>query len=160
MADAQADRGGDPHHWNPLENYIYLHHLHLDEHPLVDRQASNLTFIVIPTPRALHDVIVVEGLIICRNNLQLDINKSGDVERSAARRVRMNLYSYNAYRPGSHNVLRYDNQHRGSEDVYHRHQFKPDTGDLVEFTTMSREEFPVMHQILDELMALVPLNNG
>lgn len=157
MADPPTDRGRDPHYWNPLENYVYLHRLHFDEHPLVDQEASDLTFIQIPTPQAPYDVIVVEGLIICRNNLQLDIKKSGDLERSAARRVRMNLYSYDAYRPGGHNVLRYDNQHRGMEHVYHRHQFDLDTGNLVDFTTMPREEFPVMHEILDELMALVHL---
>ena len=157
MADAQRNREGDRHNWNPLENYIYLHEWHLDEHPIVDREASDLTFISISTPDAPCDLLVVEGLIICRNHLLLEIRKSGDLERSAAKRVRMNLYSYNAYYPGGHNVLRYDNHHRGQEDLYHRHHFDPGSGDLIETTFMPREEFPVMHEILDELMGLVPL---
>ena len=157
MANTEANRRGDPHDWNPIENYVYLHQLHLDEHPLVDQEASSLRFIAIDTPRAPYDIMVVEGLIVCRNGLRLDISKSGDMERTAQRRVRMTLYSYNAYRPGGHNVLRYDNQHLGTEHVYHRHQFDVDTGQLVSFTTMSREAFPVMHQILDELVQLIPL---
>ena len=131
--------------------------LHLDEHPLVHQETSSLTFIAIHTPQAPYDTLVVEGLIVCRNGLRLDISKTGDMERTAPRRVRMTLYSYNAYRPGGHNVLRYDNQHRGTENVYHRHQFDVDTGELVSFTTMPREDFPVMHQVLDELIQLVPL---
>ena len=157
MANAQAHRRGDPHDWNSIENYVYLHLLHLDEHPLVEQGVSSLRFIPIHTPQAPYDILVVEGLIVCRNGLRLEISKSGDMERTTSRRVRMALYSYNAYRPGGHNVLRYDNQHRGTENVYHRHQFDVDTGELVSFTTMPREAFPVMHQILDELVQLVPL---
>ena len=68
----------------------------------------------------------------------------------------MTLHSYNAWRPGGHNVLRYDNQHLGSENVYHRRFFDLNTGRQVQLTTMTRRQFPVLHQILDELMELIP----
>ncbi len=68
----------------------------------------------------------------------------------------MKIYAYNAWHPGGHNVLRYDNQHIGEDDAYHRHQFDPKTGKQIDYRTLTRIEFPVMHQILDELMDIVP----
>ena len=91
--------------------------------------------------------------------LECGIIFDGIPEGAISRKVGLiwGIPAYNAYRPGGHNVLRYDNQHRGTENVYHRHQFDVDTGELVSFTTMPREDFPVMHQVLDELIQLVPL---
>ena len=155
MADSEEARRGDSHDWNSLENYIFLHEKHLDEHALV-LEGSSLEFREIATPNALYDVLVVEGIVLCSNGLHLEVNKLGDIDRSPARRVRMNLYSYNAWQPGGHNALRYDNQHRRSEDVYHRHLFDLATGRQIAFTTMPRHEFPVLHTILDELMDLFP----
>ena len=112
MADAQEPRRGDPHDWNSLANYVFLHEKHFEEHPLIS-PGSSLNIYLFPTPDALYDLIVVEGIISCINGLELEISKSGAVDRTAAQRVRMNLYSYNAWWPGGHNVLRYDNQLSG-----------------------------------------------
>ena len=157
MADAAEHQTGDPHDWNALENYIFLHELHIDDHPLVDEKESELTFTQLLTPEAPYDMLVVEGLIVCRNGLLLRVEKSGDLERTSAQRVRMSLYRYNAWRPGGHNVLRYDNQHLGDEDNYHRHEFDLTTGEEVDLRYLNRQEFPVMHQIFGELMKSVPI---
>ena len=154
MANVETSGRGDPHDWNSLENYIFLHEKRLDEHSLVlDYQ---LEFLQFPVPDAVYDLIVVEGIVSCSNGLQLEVYKFGDLDRTAARRVRMAVYAYNAWEPGGHNVLRYDNQHRGTEDVYHRHLFDRDTGQLIQYKEMPRKDFPVMHDILNELMELIP----
>ena len=98
----------------------------------------------------------MEGLIVCRNGLRLSVYKDGQIERSPPRRVRMLVYSYNANFPKGENVLRYDNMHSDEPDVYHRHVFDPDTGDQISFSTLTRAQFPVMHEVLDELMCMFP----
>ncbi len=156
MASAREPHRGDPHDWNSLENYVLVHKKRLSEHALVVQEVSSLLFLSEPAPHTRYDVFKVQGLIVCRNGICLTVSKRGDMERSHSRRVRMFLYAYNAWFPGGHNVLRYDNQHVGQENVYHRHQFDPVTGVEVGFSRMQRHQFPVMHEILDELMALFP----
>lgn len=155
MADPPASEQGDPHNWNPLENYIFLHVKYLEEHPLT-LPNSSLEFHILERPDTLYDTIVLEGIVYCVNGIQIEIHKSGDLDRTQARRVRMRLYSYNAWRPSGHNILRYDNLHRGHEDHYHRHLFDPNTGELSSLTELTRNEFPVMHQVFDELLGMFP----
>ena len=69
----------------------------------------------------------------------------------------MRLYRYNAFLPGGHNVLRYDNGHYQKDDEYHRHEFDLATGEEISRRVITRLEFPVMHKVLDELMMLLPL---
>ena len=149
----------DPHNWNSFENYYYLHNRHLEEHPLVRFGRSHLDFEVRQQPLAHYDLIIVRGLIVCHNGLLLRIYKEGDIDRSPSRRVRMSIYSYNAWFPHAENVLRYDNMHKEEGDVFHRHVFDPETGIQVAFRTMTRIEFPVMHQVLDELMERFPIED-
>ena len=156
MADSSVKRRGDPHDWNPLENYVYLHRKHFDKHQLVDQQASSLEFIRLQNPRALHDILIVEGRIICTNGLSLEIRKAGDLEKTGARRVRMRVYRYHAHFPGGHNVLRYDNGHYLKDDEYHRHEFDVATGEEISRKLITRLELPVMNKVFDELMAMLP----
>lgn len=47
--------------------------------------------------------------------------------------------------------MRYDNLHEDL-DEYHRHVFDLETGEQIGHTQiLSRQEFPVMHEILNEL---------
>ena len=149
----------DPHNWNSFENYRYLHIKQLEEHPLVRFDRSYLDFEVRQQLRAHYDLITVRGLIVCRNGFLLRIYKEGDIDRSPSRRVRMLVYSYNAWFPHRENVLRYDNMHKEERDVFHRHLFDPDTGRLISLRRMTRVEFPVMHQVLDELMERFPIED-
>ena len=129
--------------------------MRLEGHPLVRQADSHLTFDVLETTDPLYDKLAVDGVLFCTNGLQLDIHKLGQFNRSS-HQVRMYVYDYNAWFPGAHNVLRYDNQHPRQQDVYHRHEFDPTTGEEVAHIYLSRVEFPVMHQVLDELQRLYP----
>ena len=46
--------------------------------------------------------------------------------------------------------------HADEPDIYHCHVFDPETGDQVSFNTLTRAQFPVMHEVLDELMRMFP----
>ena len=157
MADTDASHRGDPHGWNSLENYVFLHEKHLYEHLLV--KEADFEIRLVPTDHALYDAIVVEGVVYCRNGLRIDVYKTGDYDR-AAKRVRMTWYSYNAWWPGAHNALRYDNNHRDEPHVYHRHAYDRETGEQTSYKEMGRQEFPVMHEIFDELLAMYPLTSA
>lgn len=156
MATDEESGQGDPHNWNSLENYRLLHEKHLDTHPLVRPDGYHLSFERLDLPNSRYDRIVLRGEVFCTNGLFLEITKYGDLDRSPARRVRMSRFRYNAHFPGGENVLRYDNMHSDEPDVYHRHVFDPETGDQVSFSTLTRSPFPVMHEILDELMRMFP----
>ncbi len=158
MADLKDDQRGDPHNWNPLDNYIYLHEMHLENHPYVLMEESSLDFTPVLQPQAPHDMLVVRGFIVFENGLNLEIRKTGALDKSRNRRVRMSIYSYNAWFPGRHNVLRYDNMHLDEENIYHRHLFDPSTGEEIIKDTLTRSQFPVMHEILNELMQMFCLN--
>lgn len=156
MAAFEESQRGDPHNWNSLENYRLLHEKHLDSHPLVLPDGYHLSYERFDIPQSRYDRIILRGKISCTNGLFLEITKYGDLDRSPARRVRMFRFRYNAHFPRKHNVLRYDNMHADEPDIYHRHVFNPETGDQVSFTTLTRAQFPVMHEVLDELMRMFP----
>ena len=46
--------------------------------------------------------------------------------------------------------------HADEPDIYHRHVFNPATGHEVIREDLTRTQFPVMHQVLDELMQMFP----
>ena len=156
MAELEASPRRDPHNWNSLDNYRLLHEKHLDAHPFVLANGWDLTFHYTSLPFSQFDAIRLEGIVLCTNGIVLEITKEGDVDRTQAHRVRMSRFRYNAHFPGGENVLRYDNMHSDEPDVYHRHVSDPETGDQVSFSTLTRAQFPVMHEILDELMRMFP----
>ena len=156
MAEFEASPGGDPHNWNSLDNYRFLHEKHLAQHPLVLPEGWSLDIDVTDCPALPYDYIKLGGLVVCANSLVLEITKTGDLDRTPAHKVRMSRFRYNAHFPRKHNVLRYDNMHADEPDIYHRHVFDPETGDQVSFSALTRAEFPVMHEVLDELMRMFP----
>lgn len=147
----------DPHNWNPLARYLLLYALHFERHPLIPDGAS-IEWEVVEIPEDdRYDMIYVHARIDLLNGVRFEFEKFGDVEKAPPRRVRMDSYRYNASFPGGHNLLRYDNGHEDEPDVFHRHLFDPGSGEEIEYTEMKREEFPVMHHILDEILELAPL---
>ena len=46
--------------------------------------------------------------------------------------------------------------HLSEPDVYHRHVFDPDTGVETVRENLTRDQFPVFHEVLDELMRMFP----
>ena len=154
MAELEASPRRDPHNWNSLDNYRFLHEKHLDAHPFVLPNGWDLTFHYTSLPFSQFDAIRLEGLVLCTNGLVLEMTKEGDVDRTQAYRVRMFRFRYNAHFPRGENVLRYDNMHADEPDIYHRHVFNPATGHEVIREDLTRAQFPVMHQVLDELMQM------
>ena len=156
MAEFEASPGGDPHNWNSLANYLFLHQKHLDSHPFVRAGQYSLPFEITDQPRSRYDRIKIQGLVVCTNGLVVEITKIGDLDRTRGRRVRISRFRYNAHFPRKHNVLRYDNMHADEPDIYHRHVFNPATGHEVIREDLTRTQFPVMHQVFDELMQMFP----
>ena len=52
-------------------------------------------------------------------------------------------------------MLRYDSGHAHTPDVYHRHEYDSETGH-DRLTTLTREEFPVLSEMVDELAEMFP----
>jgi len=66
--------------------------------------------------------------------------------------VRGLSYTYHAYVPGTGNLLRYDNSH--SFDEFHRHEYIFPTRDQQPLQVLTREEFPTLIEVLDEVQAM------
>lgn len=150
---AGDEQPNDPHDWNGVENYVFLHRMRLERHPLVPAGAD-LSYRPLSTPMQPHDQFAVEGILNLKNGVTLEVKKSGVFDR-ATRRVRMDRYLYAAYLPGDASLLRYDNAH--GTDGYHKHVFDPATNRETAKVDLARHEFPVMHEVLDEIERLRPL---
>lgn len=80
--------------------------------------------------------LFIQGEIACKGLIVVDVEKfllkvGGEGSESV---VQTEMYSYNAFIRGGHNILRYDNQHpetlhQGHPDEHHRHDFDVVTGD-------------------------------
>ncbi len=97
--------------------------------------------------------------MVCRGGVEIDVRKLLDARVRAGRvEVRGLKYNYHAriFSGGAgRNVLRYDSGHAHTPKVYHRHEYELDTG-RDRLTTMTREEYPVLSEIVDELASMFP----
>lgn len=66
--------------------------------------------------------------------------------------VRGLRYGYHAHLPGRGNLLRYDNSHGFGE--YHRHEYDFATQEEKPVETLTREQFPTLIEVLDEVQAM------
>ena len=145
-------RRGEKHGWLWLDRYELIHREVLAAHPFV--VADRTRFITIPGSPYL---IRCFGLIVCQGGVEIDVDKRLAV-RSVNNRtqVRAFKYRYHAriadpkFGRSGRNVIRYDSGHAHTPDVYHRHEYDPETGH-DRLTTLSREEFPVLSEMVDEL---------
>ena len=53
---------------------------------------------------------------------------------------------------GQGNLLRYDNSH--APDEFHRHEYVFPTQDQRPLETLTREEFPTLIEVIDEVQAM------
>lgn len=141
------------HDWNTFENYGHINERRLDEHPFVE--SSEVTFSEIEAEGDLF--IVMDATVHCRKNVVLEVTKYFETMRRGRGEgrlyVRTQSYRYNACFRGKHNILRYDNAHE--LDEYHGHWFDLETGHPIDWRAMSREEFPLFSEVLDELQEMV-----
>ena len=97
--------------------------------------------------------------MVCRGGIEIEFRKLLDARlRAGLVEVRGLKYNYHARIVGGtvgRNVLRYDSGHAHTPGVYHRHEYDLATGE-DRLTTLSREEFPVLGEMVDELAAMFP----
>ena len=97
--------------------------------------------------------------MVCRGGIEIEVRKLLDVRLHAGLvEVRGLKYNYHARiveGTVGQNVLRYDSGHAHTPGVFHRHEYHPETGQ-DRLTTLSREEFPVLSEMVDELAAMFP----
>lgn len=97
--------------------------------------------------------------MVCRGGVEIEVAKTLRVRlRSGQVEVRGRKYKYHArvYEGGTgKNVLRYDSGHAHTPGVFHRHEYDLETGE-DRLSTLSREEFPVLSEMVDELAAMFP----
>ena len=66
--------------------------------------------------------------------------------------VRGLRYRYHVRVGGRGNLLRYDNSH--GFDEFHRHEYVFPTEDQRPLETLTREEFPTLIEVIDEVQAM------
>ena len=119
----------------------------MDEHPFLN-QSSVLDSREIVVNGVPH--ISVFGEFLCRRGVVLK------VELVLARRYRGNTlqvrgvsYNYVAWIPGRHLVLKYHNWHENPDSYIHR-AYDPQTGRQILYEELTRRQFPVLSEVLDE----------
>ncbi|MDE2903582.1 MAG: hypothetical protein OXP73_11205 [Chloroflexota bacterium] len=143
---------GEKHGWLWFDRYRLIHQEVLANHPFV--VSDRTQFIEISGSGSR---IRCSGLIVCRRDIEIEVDKRLDVRTVDNRvQVRGARYRYHARvldGQAGRNVLRYDSGHSHSPGVYHRHEYDLATGE-DRLTTLSREEFPVLGEMVDELAAM------
>lgn len=140
---------GDPHGWNPLENYLTVHHSYLDDLRGYFVVGDDLQY-----DFPVEDVFEITGRVACRHGLFVDVQKTLEVnDRGQVRTVK---YSYHAGVEGEKNrpIFRYDNAHRHPhhEDEHHRHRYDPSTWDeIVPPEWVGRDNWPHLNEVVEEL---------
>ena len=147
-------RRGEKHGWLWFDRYELIHREVLAAHPFV--VADRTRFIPIP---GSPDLIRCFGLIVCQGGVEIDVDKRLNV-RSVNNRTQVRGFKYRYHarireRGSGRNVLRYDSGHAHTPDVYHRHEYDSETGH-DRLTTLTREEFPVLSEMVDELAEMFP----
>lgn len=145
---------GEKHGWLWFDRYELIHREVLAAHPFV--VADRTSFVPVAGGP---DRIRCMGLVVCRSGVEIEVDKHLAVHRVGSRtQVRGFKYRYHARiqeRGSGRNVLRYDSGHAHTPDVYHRHEYDPETGH-DHLTTLTREEFPVLSEMVDELAEMFP----
>ena len=140
------------HEWNSFENYRELHERYLETHPCIEDHNVKIELFDF----AGRAQVAVSGTIRCRGGIVLEVEKYAEAELRGRRNprlwVRTYSFRYNAYLPGKHSVLRYDNNH--DFDEYHRHPYDPATGTLGPVAIITRADMPHLSQVLDEILDL------
>ncbi len=142
-------RNANRHEWNLYETYKRIHERKLAAYPFIlDSSQSFKEF------EYDGDLFVVyEGEFSLPKGVTLEVTKAFETKRMGRGRgslyIRGFSYRYNAHIRGRGNVLRFDN----GEDFedYHGHWFDIETGEEISRVPMSRDDFPVFSEVLDEL---------
>lgn len=148
MSDQQL--GADPHGWNSLENYFIVHERRIQEW-------QQIGFVIedgIASAAVAHDLILMEGRLICQDGIYVSVRKSLELDASL-QRVRTVRYSYHVGITGSpdRTLFRYDNAHphAGHPDEHHKHCFDHTTWDEIRPPQhVGREHWPHLSDVIEE----------
>lgn len=138
-------RRRDKHAPNTFENYQMLHekHLHEREHFIVQNALSAPNFVE-------DDRFEIEGLIRCKGNTYLKVEKTVAVLPNGWVETVEYAYHGGVSFPENRNIFRFDNAH----GVHEQHVFDPVTGEELGFPReLTREEWPHLSECLDLLEA-------
>ncbi|MCH7484410.1 MAG: hypothetical protein IIA90_04595 [Chloroflexi bacterium] len=142
-------RHANRHEWNRYEDYRQVNERKLAEYAFIEK--IELAFEEIAFEGELF--IEMNATLALPQNVILDVTKFFETRRRGPGRGRLYVrcisYRYNAWILGKHNVLRYDNN--DDFDDYHGHWWDKNTGELIERRSMSRDDFPLFSDVLDEL---------
>ncbi len=144
----------DRHGWNTLEDYRQVYLSKVGSHSFVDSNYPLPTIELLVSENGQSIKARLEGDIYCHNNVILQVRKLFNVKylNSGLIKVKGVYYCYNAHIIGNNNILRYDNSH--ADEDYHKHEFDLATGEEKHKTALSRQQFPLLHEVLDELQQM------
>ena len=148
--DSQSD---GKHNWLELRQYLYLHQIRAYEHSIVI-PGQELELVLPEITGGEFDAYLLQGTLKLKYGLIIEVKKLGDLTREDRPRARSTRLRYNISFPGEGNLLRFDNGHFGQSDEYHRHEYDPGTLKEISNKRMTRAQFPVMHEILDEIQKI------
>jgi len=155
---SNQDNRGEKHGWNAFDNYKQIFHDRVIKHPFVDHSQHN-TIYPEPELKNISGILycVLEGELYCKHDIVVTITNVMSTKEVGGGRVQVRgwSYRYNAHIKGQDDscIIRYDNVH-GFED-YHKHFKNPKTG-KEDRIPLTRDEFPHLHEVLDELEILFP----
>ena len=146
------------HEWNSYEDYKKVNERKLAQYPFIED--LKLAFMEILCEGALF--VGMEATMSLPKNVMLEVTKYLATDRRGPGRGRLYVrtfsYRYNAWIKGKHAILRYDNN--DDLDDYHGHWWDVETGEFLERRSMSRDEFPVFSEVLDELDEMMGFTSG
>ena len=155
---SQQGNRGEKHGWNTFDNYRQIFHDRVIKHPFVDQTQKDT---IHPEPELKDSsgtlYCALKGELYCKHNIIVTIDNVMLTKEVGGGRVWVRgwSYRYNAHIKGQDDscIIRYDNVH--DIDDYHKHAKNTATG-KEDRIPLTREEFPHLHEVLDELEKLYP----
>ena len=138
-----------PHGWNSYDNYRVLHYKYLAEHPFLDESRPNTIELDLREEDGVAYLYVM-GECYCQRGLTLQVaivletRYAGNILQ-----VRGISYNYVAWLPGQYLVLKYHNWHDNRDTYIHR-AYNPLTEQEILYEELTRSQFPVFSEVLDE----------
>ena len=142
-------RKRDPHGWNSYDHYRTIHEKCLAEHSFINEsQPNTIEFAFLELNGVLF--LRMAGRCYCRRGVLLEVDKLFETRYSGrVLQIRGIRYVYVAWITGSTLVLKYHNVHQDPQEYVHR-AYDPNTGNEILYETLTRFQFPVFTEILDE----------
>ena len=97
------------------------------------------------------DILSLAGVVRCRSSVHLEVMHWFETRYFGnTLRIRCHTFTYIAWLPGEHLLLKYHNLHRDHDEYIHR-VYDPATGKEIFSEVLQRHQFPTFPEVLDEL---------